>query len=65
MMVERGGLRGMCPVREPMRGIKDKSKRPRFDTTGFIDASAGQRVVHERRVIIPSHNTYKEQIQSC
>jgi hypothetical protein len=65
MMVERGGVRGTCPVRHPKRGIKDKSKHLRFDTTGVCPRCAGRRFLHERRAIIPSHNTYKEQIHSC
>jgi len=55
MVVARGGVRGTCPVRHPMRGTKDKSKHPRFGTT----------VVYPRRGVIPYHNTYEEKIHSC
>jgi len=65
ILVARGGMRGTCPVRHPMRGTKDKSKHPRFGTTVVYLRWPGRRLLRELRAIIPSHNTYKEQIHSC
>jgi hypothetical protein len=52
-------------VRHPMRGTKDKSKHPRSGTTVVYLCCAGRHLLREPRAIIPSHNTYKEQIHSC